>query len=406
MRIRALTGFLDPGWPVDPTRFDRMADILKLGKQRLEDIGYEVQTLRITTPPPSRMEVPIPPAERPEAARMLEAESFLHGIDFVAMGPALPEEPAGYPAAAEILAATENVFTSGVFATVETGLSLKAARACGSVIETAANIKNDGFANLRFAALANVRAGSPFFPAAYHSGARPAFAAAVEGAPAVQEAFNGVPSLRMARKRLTDLVERHTSAIDFVLKKLTSEMDYLGIDFSLAPFPALKQSLGDGLEKTGLPAVGLAGSVAVAAMLTESIDDARYRRTGFNGILTAVLEDQVLAERAASGVLTIPDLLLMATVCGTGLDTIPLAGDVSAEAITALLVDLGALALRHDKPLTARLMPIPGKVPGDPVEYSFEYFASSKVMALDAQPLQGLLAGQEDVLFKPRKARA
>ncbi|MBN1264356.1 MAG: DUF711 family protein [Anaerolineales bacterium] len=405
MRIRALTGFLDPGWPVDPTRFDRMAEILKKGRGRLEDIGYEVQTLRITTPPPMHMAAPIPPADRPEAARRLEAEGFLHGIDYVALGPALPEEPDGYLAITEVLAATENVFTSAVFASPTIGLSLKAAKACGRVIETASRIKNDGFANLRFAALANVKAGSPFFPAAYHEGSRPAFAAAVEGAPAAFEAFQGAPSLRVARKRLTELIERHTSAIDFVLKKLTTEMDYLGIDFSLAPFPTPQQSLGGAMELAGIQAVGLAGSIAVASMLTESIDAAQFKRTGFCGILTAVLEDQVLAERAASGELTIQDLLLMATVCGTGLDTIPLAGDVSEQAISALLIDLGALALRHDKPLTARLMPIPGKKPGDLVEYRFEYFASSKVMALDARPLQGLLAGDEVLTITPRKKK-
>ncbi len=63
------------------------------------------------------------------------------------------------------------------------------------------------------------RAGKPFFPAAYHEpGRRPAFAAAVEGAAAAVEAFQSAPSLHIARKRLTELIERHTSAIDYVLK--------------------------------------------------------------------------------------------------------------------------------------------------------------------------------------------
>jgi len=159
------------------------------------------------------------------------------------------------------------------------------------------------------------------------------------------------------------------------------------------------------MERCGLPAVGLAGSAAAASIMTECIDNARFNRTGFCGILTAVLEDQVFAERAADGSLTIQDLLLMASVCGTGLDTIPLAGDVSEEAITALLIDLGTLALRHGKPLTARLMPIPGKGAGDPVNFNFEYFASSRVMELDAQPLQGFLAGEDDLKISPLSSR-
>jgi len=82
-------------------------------------------------------------------------------------------------------------------------------------------------------------------------------------------------------------------------------------------------------------------------------------------------------------------------VCGTGLDTIPLPGDVTADQIAALLLDLSALALRLDKPLTARLMPIPGKKAGDPTDFDFSFFANSKVMTLEADPLTGLLARDE-----------
>jgi hypothetical protein len=95
-----------------------------------------------------------------------------------------------------------------------------------------------------------------------------------------------------------------------------------------------------------------------------------------------------LARHAAEGTLTVKDLLLYSAVCGTGLDTIPLPGDTTADQITALLLDLSALALRLDKPLTARLMPIPGKKAGDPTNFNFEYFANSRVMALEAEALK------------------
>jgi hypothetical protein len=101
-----------------------------------------------------------------------------------------------------------------------------------------------------------------------------------------------------------------------------------------------------------------------------------------------VLEDSVLAGRAAEGMLTVKDLLLYSAVCGTGLDTLPLPGDTSPGQIAALLLDLSALALRLDKPLTARLMPIHGKKAGDPTNFNFDYFANSRVMRLDAEPLK------------------
>jgi uncharacterized protein (UPF0210 family) len=100
--------------------------------------------------------------------------------------------------------------------------------------------------------------------------------------------------------------------------------------------------------------------------------------------------------------LTIKDLLLYSAVCGTGLDTIPLPGDVTVEQIAAVLIDLSALALRLGKPLTARLMPIPGKQAGDPTSFDFEYFANSRVMGLDAQPLTGFFARDESFDVRPR----
>ena len=96
--------------------------------------------------------------------------------------------------------------------------------------------------------------------------------------------------------------------------------------------------------------------------------------------------------------------MLAATICGTGLDTIPLPGDTSADSIYALLIDLGALAMRHDKPLTARLMPIPGKSAGDKIHFDFPYFADSRVMRLDARPLGGELAADDAIHIRPRSA--
>jgi uncharacterized protein (UPF0210 family) len=108
-----------------------------------------------------------------------------------------------------------------------------------------------------------------------------------------------------------------------------------------------------------------------------------------------VLEDSILAQRAAEGTLTVKDLLLYSAVCGTGLDTVPLPGEVSAGQVHALLLDIAALAMRLDKPLTARLMPIPGKKAGEATDFDFGYFANSRVMALEAQAVTKALAGHE-----------
>jgi len=405
MNIRALTGFLDPGWPVDSHLISDLAACLTAARQLLAEAGYPVQSLRLATPPPAEFSKPVPPSALGALARQLEAECFVHGIDYAALGPALPEEPDGYAAIPEVLASTENIFASGLFADPESGLSFPAARACAQTITDSATVSPDGFANLRFAALANVPAGAPFFPAAYHRGGPTALAVATEAAELAVDALRDVPSLATARRRLVSMIEAHAAAITRFTQRVAAEREvhFLGIDFSLAPYPEHARSLGTAMEALGLPAAGLAGTVAAAAFLTDCLDQAQFLRTGFCGLLLPPLEDDTLAARAAEGSLTITDLLLCSAVCGTGLDTLPLPGDTTVDQITALLIDLGALALRLDKPLTARLMPIPGKAVGDEVHFDFPYFADSRVMALRARPLTGLLAAAATLDLRPRR---
>jgi uncharacterized protein (UPF0210 family) len=155
----------------------------------------------------------------------------------------------------------------------------------------------------------------------------------------------------------------------------------------------------------GVPKIGLHGSLAAASILTEAVDRANFPRTGFSGFFQPVLEDALLAKRAAEGTLTIKDLLLYSAVCGTGLDTVPLPGDTTADQIAALLLDLAALALRLDKPLTARLMPVPGKGAGDPTGFDFAFFANSKVMALEAEKLGNIFLADEVFQLRARKER-
>jgi len=115
-----------------------------------------------------------------------------------------------------------------------------------------------------------------------------------------------------------------------------------------------------------------------------------------------VLEDSILAARAAQGSLTLKDLLLFSAMCGAGLDTVPLPGDSAPEQLEGVLLDVAAIALRLNKPLIARLMPLPGKRAGDPVAFDFEFFAKGAVLALPAAPLSRGLAGEETLSIRPR----
>ena len=403
MQVRAVTGFVDPGWPLEPDRIQTLANALKTCRRNLQAAGYEVQTLRLATPAPLEMTNPVPVAERPDLARQLEAECFVHGIDYAAIGPALPKELDAYEAVPAILEATENIFTSGIFADQAAGLSLQAARACAAAIQANATIEPNGFGNLRFAALVNVPAGVPFFPAAYHRGGPAAIAIATEAADLPVRVLQDATSLRGARRSLISAIETQAATVAHNAESAAQEHNvrFLGIDFSFAPYPEKARSLGTAFETLGVPRVGERGSAAAAAFLADCLDRAEFSRVGFCGLFLPVFEDHVLAQRASDGTLNLSELLLYSTLCGTGLDTIPLPGDASIEALTGVLIDLGAVGLRHAKPLTARLMPIPGKSAGDDVQFDFPYFAPSRVMPLPDQGPRGLLAGDEWLDINP-----
>ena len=404
MKIRSITYFIDTGWPLDAAALTRAAAFLRAARPAFEAAGYEVQTARLATIPFPLM-LSRPDAEALVAlARTLEQAAGDLGYAYVSLGPALPANLESYAAIPAALAETQNAFFSGMLTTPGREIHLPAVRAAAQVMHRAAPISPDGFANLRFAALANVPPGSPFFPAAYHVGVSPSFAIATEAADLAVQAFSGGETLSEARQRLISEMEQHAAALSGVAAGLAQKFEaaFGGIDFSLAPFPSEVLSLGKALECLGVPGLGRYGSLAAAAILADTMDKAQFARAGFSGLFLPVLEDAVLAQRASEGLLTVTDLLLYSAVCGTGLDTIPLPGDASAEQLAALLLDLAALSCRLEKPLTARLMPIPGKQAGDPTGFDFSFFANSRVMALRAEPLSGLLVGDETIGLRRR----
>ena len=98
--------------------------------------------------------------------------------------------------------------------------------------------------------------------------------------------------------------------------------------------------------------------------------------------MPSVLEDYTIAKSLSENNFNLDTLLLYATMCGTGLDCVPLPGDVTEKELFYILLDLCTVSLNLNKPLTVRLMPIPGRNAGDDVDFDFEYFASSKIMKI------------------------
>ncbi len=401
LKIRSITTLLNPGWPLDVSLLEKAGRFRRESADAVAAAGFEVQTTRLATVPFPQL-VP-DPTGAVDFALALEAAAAAHGWGYVSLGPAPADSPGHFAVLPDVFAATETVFAAGTIATPEAGVSLPAVRAAADVMHRSAGLLPNGFGNLYFAALANVPPGGPFFPAAYHAGGPPAFAFATEAAGLAVEAFEAAGSLAQAKSALAHAVETHAARLEAVAAGLATQhgLHFAGTDFTLAPFPEEARSIATALERLGLPALGLHGSLAAAAFLVASLDEARFRRTGFNGLMLPVLEDWTLAKRAAEGRLRLNDLLLYSAVCGTGLDTIPLPGSASADQLSAVLLDLAALSARLNKPLTARLMPVPGKKAGEETGFDFPFFANSRVLDLPAEPLQGLLAG--DGVFSLRR---
>lgn len=397
MNIRSVTCFVTVGDPAgQASAIDNAARLARESRTALEDAGFPVQTTRLATQPLSHL-----PADPVRLAPDLWEQCAAAGFDYLSLGPVLADAPDAdlslldtIPA---LIQATETVFASVLVATRGKGPNLEAIRRTAKIVRQIAGTTALGFGNLRLAMMANVGPHAPFFPAAYHDGGAPAVAIATESADLAVSAFSdaaGSGSLDKARSRLVEAVEDAAGRIAGLIAPLSERHDFYfaGIDFSLAPFPEEARSIGAAVERMGVDRFGAPGTLFAVALLTDCLRRARYPRCGFNGVMLPVLEDATMAARSREGMFTIDDLLLYSAVCGTGLDTVPLPGDVSDAELAGILLDVATLALRLDKPLTARLMPIPGARAGDITQFDFDYFANGRVLDLKGCGSQELFA--------------
>ena len=402
MKIRSITVFCQPGFPVNRLLLQQVGIFTNHARKLFQDNGFEVQSLRLATPP---FEQFIAPVDLAMAAQSYAIEAHADGFEYISLGPVSASSKA-WEVIPQALAQSDRIFLSGSLTTSEGALSLHAARACAETIVRLSTLEQNGFANLRFCALANVPANTPFFPAAYAQPGRPSFALALEAADLALQAFTLARTFQEASINLVTEIEKRAQQLEEMGNRLSQMYNYefRGLDFTLAPFPEDAISIGRALESLGLQAFGKPGSLLASAFLTSTLDQAQFKRTGFNGLMLPVLEDSGLANSATDGNLSLRDLLLFSSVCGAGLDVIPLPGETTAEELTPILLDLAALSLRLNKALTARLMPIPGKKAGEMTAFDFAFFANSRILPVNSAPLQGKLIGNEEIEIKARKA--
>jgi hypothetical protein len=390
MKIRSITCFCNPLIENFGDTLGTLSKFLEELKSALAVQGWDVQTTRLATTPFGYF---ADGKERIKKIQALEEQAGQYGFTYLSVGPARLFHQDEYQHAAEILAGTKNVFLSAPLTHPIKGISTRAVQDCARIIKKASMITPDGFTNLRFCATSHVKPFTPFFPASYGYGAELAFAFAMECADAFVNAFGEAKHLADGRRQLVAALNDAAADIEKIALPICPRYDikFKGFDYSPAPFPEEWCSVGKALESLGVSQLGSMGSLAAAAILMDTLDQGQWRRTGFNGLMLPVLEDSTLAARSKTGIFSIKDLLMYSAVCGTGLDTVPLPGDISEARIEGILMDIAALSLRLGKPLTARLMPVPGLRSGEKTSFNFPFFRNGGVMDFPGGEIGGLL---------------
>jgi len=402
MEIRALTFFTELPSHASLQQMEQL--IAPLGKQALQvkklftDAGFAVQSLRLASQPLEKI--------FPEGASAKQLALFASqyeqvanqaGFKHVALGTlgaslttneAITENSlikqlmAGIPA---IIEATDWVFTSVQLADQTNGLKVDCLPLAAQVVVDNSTIKEDGFGNLRYCMVANMPAFSPFFPAAWHDGnSATAFSMAIESADTIVdllETFDNTEERWLAEPSLTASFNSLGAKLDQLGAEASAltNMTYRGIDMTPSPYPTTPRSFGRIVELLTNEPFGGPGTIAAIGLIKQSLDAANFNRAGYCAAMLLPLEDAVLAQNAISENFNMATLLACAAVGGTGLDVIPVSGETPQKKIEGLMRDTAMLSISLNKPLTVRLLPVPGQQAGDLTQFNFDYFSSTRI---------------------------
>ena len=291
------------------------------------------------------------------------------------------DDPARAELLAEVLANSKNLSGSIIIA-AQDGLHWKSIAAAARTIQYLAAHSPGGQANFNFAATAMLPPYAPFFPGAYFTGGGHQFAIGLESANVVQEAFSTGQDYASAHAILAQKMTAAVAPVEKIATTLAFQTgwNYDGIDVS--PAPLGKASIGAAVEiLTGVP-FGSSGTLSAAALITSVLRELPVKHAGYSGLMVPILEDATLAQRWGEGHITIDGLLAYSSVCGTGLDTIPLPGDVSTRQLERMLSDTASLAYKWNKPLSVRLLPVPGKRAGERTAFDDPHLANTVLQPL------------------------
>ena len=281
----------------------------------------------------------------------------------------------------EALAVTERVCSSVNVGSTKTGINMDAVKRLGEIIlETAERTRDqDGIGNAKFVVFTNAPDDNPFMAGAFHgvTEADCIINVGVSGPGVVKRAIEQVrgENFEVLCETIKKTAFKVTRVGQLVAKEASRRLDvpFGIIDLSLAPTPAIGDSVGEILEEIGLEYAGAPGTTAALALLNDQVKKGGVMASsyvgGLSGAFIPVSEDQRMIDAVEAGALTLEKLEAMTCVCSVGLDMIAIPGDPSAATISGIIADEMALGMVNQKTTAVRIIPVIGKKVGDTVEF-------------------------------------
>lgn len=320
-------------------------------------------------------------------ARALDKAAQEVGVDFLGGFSALVHKGAAagdlklIASIPEALAATKLVCSSVNVATTRAGINMDAVAKMGEVIKRTAELTAaaDGLGCAKLVVFANAVEDNPFMAGAFHGVGEPEceINVGVSGPGVVYHALQAAKGKPF--DEVAETIKKTAFRITRMGQLVAQEASHrLGVpfgvvDLSLAPTPAIGDSVADILEEMGLESVGAPGTTAALALLNDAVKKGGVMASshvgGLSGAFIPVSEDAGMIKAAAAGKLTIEKLEAMTCVCSVGLDMIAVPGDTTAATISAIIADEAAIGMINNKTTAVRIIPAPGKKVGDTVSF-------------------------------------
>ncbi|HEY7389345.1 MAG TPA: DUF711 family protein [Bryobacteraceae bacterium] len=384
-RVRAVTAFIQVDSKNPTASIQDAQKFLASAKDALNKAGFEGGGGRITT---QAFPLYTKGMTRQDAVAMLHklGEAASNGRTSLCIGPAMArdsDDTAPVDVLIDIL--SEGSVNGNVVIADEQGIHWRAIPQAARIIKTLSMRSDHGNANVNFGAMALIKPYGPYYPSSYYLGEGHAFTLAMEGANVVADVFSHNHDPREAEQQLTSEFAQYTRELEGVANQIARSTGwrYEGIDAT--PAPQGQNSIGGAIESFSGEPFGSSGSITASGILARALLATPIKRAGTSGPMLPVMEDPVLASRWGEGTYSLTSLLAYSAVGANGLETVPLPGDVTQEQIEHILRDVATVAFKDKTPLSARLLPSPGRHAGEKSDFTVSYLINTIL-----QPLPGV----------------